>query len=129
LRRSRLWLRRDRFLKGALRGADAKDVTWLHPSGREMTDADWNDSYLRSIAVLLNGAATRSTSAGDLLVVFNANDAPAQLTLPPPPEGAAWSVLFDTSHEQPPRMVANLTGGMRLAVQAQSTVLLESRAT
>jgi hypothetical protein len=38
-------------------------------------------------------------------------------------------VLFDTSHEQPPRMVVNLAGGMRLAVQAQSTVLLESRAT
>jgi glycogen operon protein len=129
LRRSRLWLRRDTFLKGTLRGADAKDVTWLHPSGREMTDADWNDSNLRSIAVLLNGAATRSTSGGDLLVVFNANDAPTQMTLPPPPEGSAWGVLFDTSHEQPPRMVVNLAGGMRLAVQAQSTVLLESRAT
>jgi glycogen operon protein len=129
LRRSRLWLRRDTFLKGTLRGADAKDVTWLHPSGREMTDADWNDSHLRAIAVLLNGAATRSTRNGDLLVVFNANDAPAQMTLPPPPEGSAWSVLFDTSHEQPPRMVVNLAGGMRLAVQAQSTVLLESRAT
>jgi glycogen operon protein len=129
LRRSRLWLRRDTFLKGTLRGAEAKDVTWLHPTGREMTDADWNDSSLRAIAVLLNGAATRGARTGDLLVVFNANDAPAQMTLPSPPEGSAWGVLFDTSHEQPPRMVVNLAGGMRLAVQAQSTVLLESRAT
>jgi glycogen operon protein len=127
LRRSRLWLRRDTFLKGALRGADSKDVTWLHPSGREMTEADWNDSNLRAIAVLLNGAVTRSTRGGDLLVVFNANDAPAQMTLPAPPEGSAWGVLFDTSHEQPPRMVVTLAGGMRLAVQPQSTVLLESR--
>ena len=37
LRRSRLWLRRDTFLKGTRRGPHAKDVTWLHPSGREMT--------------------------------------------------------------------------------------------
>ena len=129
LRRSRLWLRRDTFLKGAQRVADAKDVTWLHPSGREMKDADWSDANLRSIAVLLNGAAQRSTQIGDLLVVFNADDAPAQMTLPEPPAGSAWGVLFDTSHEQPPRMVVALAGGMRLAVQPQSTVLLESRGT
>ncbi len=38
LRRSRLWLRRDTFLKGTRRGAHAKDVTWLHATGRELTD-------------------------------------------------------------------------------------------
>jgi pullulanase/glycogen debranching enzyme len=92
-----------------------------------MTDRDWNDSNLRSIAVLLNGAAARSTRTGDLLIVFNADDAPTQMTLPPAPEDSAWGVLFDTSHEQPPRIVANLAAGMRLAVQPQSTVLLESR--
>ena len=53
LRKSRLWLRRDTFLKGTQRGADTKDVTWLHPSGREMTDSDWNDSNLAAIAVFL----------------------------------------------------------------------------
>ena len=127
LRKSRLWLRRDTFLKGTQRGADTKDVAWLHPSGREMTDRDWNDSNLRSIAVLLNGAAARNTRTGDLLIVFNADDAPTQMTLPPAPEDSAWGVLFDTSHEQPPRIVANLAAGMRLAVQPQSTVLLESR--
>lgn len=127
LRKSRLWLRRDTFLKGTQRGADTKDVAWLHPSGREMTDSDWNDSNLCSIAVLLNGAAARNTRTGDLLIVFNADDAPTQMTLPPAPEDSAWGVLFDTSHEQPPRMVVNLAAGMRLAVQPQSTVLLESR--
>ena len=39
LRRSRLWLRRDTFLKGTRRKAGARDIAWLHPSGREMTDA------------------------------------------------------------------------------------------
>ena len=127
LRKSRLWLRRDTFLKGTQRGADTKDVTWLHPSGREMTEPDWNDSSLRSIAVLLNGATARSASGGDLLVVFNADDASTQMTLPAPPAGATWGVLFDTSHESPPRAAASLAAGARLAVRAQSTVLLESR--
>ncbi len=72
LRKSRLWLRRDTFLKGTRRGADTRDVTWLHPSGREMTEPDWNDSGLAAIAVLLNGAAARSTRNGDLLIAFNA---------------------------------------------------------
>ncbi len=128
LRKSRLWLRRDTFLKGTQRGADTKDVTWLHPSGREMTDADWNDSRLAAIAVLLNGAAARSTRNGDLLVVFNADVTPAQMTLPAGPEGSTWGVLFDTSHEQPPRVMTSLAAGTRLALQPQSTVLLESRA-
>ena len=35
-RRSRPGLRRDTFLKGAKRGASAKDVSWLHPAGREL---------------------------------------------------------------------------------------------
>ena len=128
LRKSRLWLRRDTFLKGARRGADIRDVTWLHPSGREMTESDWNDSRLASIAVLLNGAAARSTRNGDLLIAFNADVTPAQMTLPAGPEGSAWGVLFDTSHAQPPRAVASLSAGTRLALQPQSTVLLESQA-
>jgi hypothetical protein len=49
------------------------------------------------------------------------------MTLPEPPAGAAWTVLFDTSHEAPPRSSPILQGGMRLGVQPQSTVLLESR--
>jgi pullulanase/glycogen debranching enzyme len=93
-----------------------------------MTESDWNDSRLAAIAVLLNGAAARSTRNGDLLIAFNADVAPAQMTLPAGPEGSAWGVLFDTSHAQPPRAMASLAAGTRLALQPQSTVLLESQA-
>ena len=82
LRRSRPWLRRDTFLKGTSRGGDAKDVTWLHPTGREMSGADWNDSNLRAIAVHMDGAPSRNSSTGDLLVVFNADEAPMSMVLP-----------------------------------------------
>jgi glycogen operon protein len=127
LRKSRLWLRRDTFLKGTQRGTDGKDVTWLHPSGREMADTDWADPGLRSIAVLLNGATSSSVTGGDLLVVFNADETPQQMTLPAPPAGATWGVLFDTSLKSPPRTATSLAAGSRLAIRAQSTVLLESR--
>jgi glycogen operon protein len=127
LRKSRLWLRRDTFLKGTSRVQETRDVTWLHPSGREMQETDWNDSSLRAIAVLLNGAAGRGTAGGDLLVIFNADDVAQPMTLPDPPAGSSWAVLFDTSHEAPPKTSPILQGGTRLGVQPQSTVLLESR--
>ncbi len=128
LRKSRLWLRRDTFLKGTRRGSSAKDVTWLHPDGRELSDADWNDSNLRCIAVLMNGAAARATGEGDLLVVFNADDMAVDLPLPAPPQGAAWQVLFDTGGSTPGPESTRYTHDQALRVEPQSTVLLESRA-
>jgi glycogen operon protein len=126
LRRSRLWLRRDTFLKGSLRGARAKDVAWLHPSGREMTEADWNDSALRAIAVHMDGAASRAANNGDLLVVCNADHAHVELRLPEPPPGARWQVLFDTSVAASPDHAPRWRGGDVLRIERQSTVLLES---
>ena len=126
LRRSRLWLRRDTFLKGTLRGTHAKDVTWLHPSGREMTEADWNDSGLRAIAVHMDGAPSRASGSGDLLVICNADHAHVDLALPAPPPGAQWQVLFDTSVDSTESEPARYAGQHVLRVGRQSTVLLES---
>jgi glycogen operon protein len=127
LRRSRLWLRRDTFLKGTRRGAQAKDVSWLHPSGREMTDADWNDSHLRAIAVHMSSSASRGPTGGDLLVVFNADDAEVAMPLPAPPAGAAWRVVFDTNHDELPVDSPGLDDSHLLHVAPRSTVLLESQ--
>jgi glycogen operon protein len=128
LRRSRLWLRRDTFLKGTRRGAHAKDVTWLHPSGREMTDTDWHDSGLRAIAVHMDGAPSRASDNGDLLVVFNADDAGQQMTLPAPPQGTTWQVVCDTAGRAPPAPQPGLAAGDVLPVAPRCTVLLESKA-
>jgi isoamylase len=126
LRRSRLWLRRDTFLKGARRGAKAKDVTWLHPSGRELTDADWQDAGLRAIAVHMNGVPADGSDGGDLLVVFNAGDSPIEMTLPAPPEGSTWRLVFDTGRDESGAKPAPLSSGHLLHVAHRSTVLLES---
>jgi isoamylase len=126
LRKSRLWLRRDTFLKGTRRGSAAKDVTWLHMTGREMSDAEWNDSNLRCIAVLMNGADSRGNGEGDLLAIFNADDGDMEMPMPAPPAGASWSILFDTgagTDLAEPRLVQ---GGEMLRIGLKSTVLLES---
>ncbi|HEX7373926.1 MAG TPA: glycogen debranching protein GlgX, partial [Steroidobacteraceae bacterium] len=131
LRRSRLWLRRDTFLKGAQRAAATRDVVWLHPSGREMTDDDWNHTGLRALAILMNaGASAKKTAAGgDLLIVFNADDAPVRMTLPRALHGETWTVLFDTMDEVQPAVARVLRCNETCEIGPRSTVLLESQAT
>jgi len=128
LRRSRLWLRRDTFLKGSQRAAATRDVAWLHPSGREMSEADWNDSELRALAILMNAGATsgKSDGSGDLLIAFNADTAATAMTLPSPSQGDTWLVLFDTTDEASPETQRILRCNETLAVGPRSTVLLES---
>ncbi len=128
LRRSRLWLRRDTFLKGTRRSAAARDVAWLHSSGREMTEADWNDPGLGCLGVLMSGTAySRASTEGDLLAVFNAQSTAVDLALPQPSRGETWRVLVDTGQTDDtcPRF---LRCRETLRIAARSTVLLESDA-
>ncbi|HEV7913476.1 MAG TPA: glycogen debranching protein GlgX, partial [Albitalea sp.] len=69
-------LRRARYLSGAYNEElDVKDVTWLAPSGEEMTVEQWNDGLARCMGMLLDGRAQptgirrRGTDATLLLVV------------------------------------------------------------
>ena len=104
-------------------------MSWLHPAGRELSDADWNDSHARCLGVLMSArAASRRATYGDLLAIFNADESTIEFVLPPPPPGASWCVLFDTALRHPgpgARMLRNLVS---LPVEPRSTVLLESQA-
>jgi glycogen operon protein len=128
LRRSRLWLRRDTFLKGTQRKAGSRDIAWLHPSGREMSERDWNDASLRCLALHMTGAVdSRPGDAGDVLAVFNADAAPVELVLPEAAHGDAWRMVLDT--EQPDGeakpLVVRCKETLRLAPRC--TILLESQ--
>jgi glycogen operon protein len=127
-RRSRPGLRRDTFLKGAKRGAAPKDVSWLHPAGRELTPADWNDSSAGCLGVLMSaGASGRRVAYGELLAIFNAEDVGVEFALPAPPAGSAWCVLFDTALRHPGPGTRMLRDMRALPVEPRSTVLLESQ--
>ncbi|WP_235558266.1 glycogen debranching protein GlgX, partial [Sphaerimonospora mesophila] len=53
LRRGHPVFRRRRFFRGRVRGG-VRDIVWLTPAGEEMTDADWDTGYAKSLAVFLN---------------------------------------------------------------------------
>jgi isoamylase len=105
LQRGQPALRRRKFFQGRpLRGSGVRDIVWLGPSGKEMTDADWNQGHARSLAVLLPGDAIDEIDdlgeriIGDtLLLLFNAHHEPVPFRLSRLPEGRVWQRLLDTA--------------------------------
>ncbi|MFC7398394.1 glycogen debranching protein GlgX [Chelatococcus sp. GCM10030263] len=96
-------LHRGRFLVGNYNEElDVKDVTWLSPTGEEMSQDQWEDSNARCMGMLLDGRAQptgikRRGSDATLLIVMNAHHDVVEFTLPAVPEGKRWIGLLDTN--------------------------------
>ena len=103
LRRAYPMLRRGRFLLGQHNPElDVKDLTWLSPTGAEITEEQWKDARAKSFGMLLDGRAQPSGikqrgSDATLLIVFNAHHDVVTFTLPEVPEGKRWTRLIDTN--------------------------------
>ncbi|NNM60700.1 MAG: glycogen debranching protein GlgX [Steroidobacteraceae bacterium] len=119
LRRRYAELRRDTFFKGAPQRAGAKDISWLHPRGEEMSAADWNEAGLRALGASVRRGADPS---GRLLLILNAGSAALPFVLPAA-TGGIWTRLIDTAAE-PFDAPWTSTGGV-YACEASSVVLLE----
>ena len=106
IRREQPVLRRRRFFRGrAIRGAGVRDVDWLEPSGREMTDEAWNAGFVRSLGVRLDGRAIDEVDergrpvAGDtLLLLLNGHHEAVPFTLPEERLREHWICLVDTGN-------------------------------
>ncbi|MFF7708960.1 glycogen debranching protein GlgX [Pseudomonas sp. NPDC007930] len=96
-------LRRNRFLVGTYNeDIGVKDVTWLSPSGEEMTAEQWQEGHSKALAMVLDGRAqpTGIRKRGDdatLMVIVNAHHDVVNFTLPEVPEGDHWVCLVDTN--------------------------------
>jgi len=113
LRRRHPVFRRRRFFQGrSLRGSTARgqlpDIAWFRPDGHEMTDADWEVGYAKSLAVFLNGAAIpdpdvhgRPVLDDSFYLLFNAWDQELGFTLPAPRWGRSWTTVLDAAAELP----------------------------
>jgi glycogen operon protein len=103
-RRNQPVLTRRRYFQGrAIRGADVKDIYWLDPSGREMTDEAWNSSSARALGVLMVGDALgevdehgRLVRGDTLLILLNAHDGEVPFALPTISQNTAWVRMLDT---------------------------------
>jgi isoamylase len=132
LRRKHPALRRRKFFRGReIRGADVKDITWLRSDGHEMTDAEWDAHWVRSIGMRMDGrnlgeldASGRLLSDDDLFLILNAHDEGVNFTVPIWDSEEPWEVELDTTNDQRAETVGP---GQALTVSGRSVVLLVRR--
>jgi glycogen operon protein len=106
-------LRRRRHFDGALvAGSSRRDVSWLHPSGRELTSDDFGHDGSRAFGMWLCGHDAYGEPDPRLpsaLVLCNPGAEASSFALPPNTLGMRWELRLDSA--QPERAVTLLTGG------------------
>jgi glycogen operon protein len=124
-------LRRNRFLTGTYDAElQVKDVTWISPTGAELTPEQWSDTKARSLGALLDGRAqpTGIRKRGHdvtVLLLLNAYHEPVEFTLPAAQGGSAWDRLVDTNEPEPTD--AKFAFRKKYLVTGRSLVLFQLR--
>jgi isoamylase len=127
IRQAHPTLRRRHFFRGrAVEGSDHKDVTWLHPTGRELTAEERGNADAHTLGMLIDGAATDEVDErghavrGDtLLLVLNGGEQNVEFNLPSLDGGKIWVVMVDTARRELP-----VVRGSAVDLQAHSLMLL-----
>ena len=103
LRRKYPILRRNRFLSGAMNERiGIKEIAWIHASGAEMTEEQWQDGLMLCFGMLLDGRAqpTGLKQRGQdatILLVFNAYHDIAVFKLPEYGTDTEWALQLDSN--------------------------------
>jgi glycogen debranching enzyme GlgX len=109
LRREHPALRQRHYLEGrpAAPGGP-KDLAWIHPEGREMTEADWSDGGLHQFGMFLSGEPLRAPGPrgeqlqdASFLIWFNAHPEPGTVALPDQDWVKAGEVVLSTDEDHP----------------------------
>jgi isoamylase len=123
--------RRNFFLGRAIKGAGVKDILWLRPDGREMTDEQWNQESARTLGVYLSGSAVdevdergQKLTDENFLLLLNAHHEPVSFSLPTTASGMMWGELIDTSSAEERDSDTTYGAGTNYPLQARSLALL-----
>ena len=129
LRQSHPVFTRTRFFTGKkIRKSQSKDITWIAPTGREMTQAKWNDPETRCIGLRISGDALHETDdhgkhieGETLLLLINAGAEPVPFILPAHKKATRWDPLLDTSTPETPAIGR---GGKAYPLESRSMAVL-----
>ena len=124
--------RRRKWFQGRpIRGSEAADVYWFSPDGLEMTEADWNEGFAKSLGVFLNGDALPDPDErggrivdDSFLLMFNAHHELLGFTIPKEPWSDKWTVVIDTYHPAIEEGVHTHRAGEEVTVEARSLVVM-----
>jgi len=132
LRRTHTVLRRRSFFQGrSIIGPGIKDIVWLNPDGREMSDAEWDQAFVRCLGMCLPGRALeekdergRPLVDDDLLVLINAHHEEIPFSLPSLDGAPGWEAVVDTHYDSGIAPEARHAPGTLYPLQGRSVALL-----
>jgi glycogen operon protein len=135
LRKRHPVFRRRRFFQGRpIKGANIKDLLWLSPGGKEMSEDEWRDPAVRCLGMLLSGQGLdetdergRKVDDENFLVLLNAHHEDVGFTLPASIPSTRWSAWMDTSRDGGLRPADTYNAGAVYPLQARSLVVLQER--
>jgi isoamylase len=135
LRKQHAVFRRRNFFQGrAIKGVGVKDILWLRPDGREMTDEEWNQENARTLGVFLSGSAVgemdergQHVTDENFLLLMNGHHEEVPFSLPTVASGMLWIPLVDTSCQMTGGAVSQFDASMAYPLQARSLALLVER--
>jgi glycogen operon protein len=101
-------LRRRRHFRGqVIVPSGVKDVTWLHPDGREITADDWRTAGAHTLGMLVHASATderdeRGRLAGGetILLLLNGGGRSRRFVLPRLAEPGTWIEALNTARDR-----------------------------
>ncbi|TIC79748.1 glycogen debranching protein GlgX [Nocardioides sp. GY 10113] len=131
LRRDHPALRQRHWFEGRPTIADGpKDLAWLHPTGREMTPADWHDHGLQTLGMFLSGRPLRAPGPrgeqqvdSSFLLWYHAGPDPVDLFLPDNDWVARGTVALSTDPDL--ACGTEVSAGESLRISGRSVVVLQ----
>ena len=130
LRREHPALRQRHYLEGSPTvPGGPKDLAWIHPSGREMTQADWYDDGLHQFGMFLSGDPLRFPGPrGEMLqdasfmIWFNAHPEAGTVALPDQKWVKAGEVVLSTDEDHFPG--ERVDAGEAISIAPRSMLVL-----
>jgi glycogen debranching enzyme GlgX len=109
-----------------------KDLTWVHPEGREMTGDDWADNELSVVGMLVTGSPLRSPGPrgeqqwdSSFLIWMNAEADPVKVTMPTDGWLHDGSVAVSTCPEHP--VGTGISPGESMTLDGRTVVVVRER--
>ncbi len=133
IRKAHPVFRRPHYFGGGESGPSGlKDITWVDPSGQEMSPEKWHDAGCRVLGAMIGGdtgdrfISLRGYPEFDdtFLMLMNAHDHDMNFTLPTVPSYAGWKVLFDTARPSPTPAETRFLRESAFNLRARTSALL-----
>ena len=122
--------RRGWFHGRPIHGSEVHDISWFTMEGEQMAEEDWEQGYVKSLGVFLNGATIpnpnprgESVIDDNIYMIFNAYHEALNFILPGEDYGTHWIKELDTENERLEEQ-ESLKAGDQIKVEARCLVVL-----